>query len=569
MTPFLNSGNLRERCENPPTIEAFVHTVKNYRECCSTLLGASMFCNRRIFCKNYVIFVVILILLLAGILAWIANARLEAFHKYHHDLSHESVGGVERQVAFYVAEKRRTVAQFAQDHFKLIHNLASHPNNDKLHAKLSKTLTRHFPDHFAFSVANKSGTPLFEDFDGLIGELCLSDIKKFSTAKQSYHPYIHPNIEHYHFDIMVRYGKNGEEGVFFVSFLADVLGNIINSIQSPGHRIMLIQPQREDIIEVVAEGARNKIDRDDYRLSAEERSNISMRHNVKGTNWQAIDFHDTKLHARYRNKLIVESCIIFLVFVTIALLLVIRLVREERHRELAEEQKKALMAMVTHEFRSPVAVIKTSLDLVLGGSLGKISVDTKEFLDIGLNSTSQLLLLVDDFIDIQKLESGNLKFNMQESQLSHVVTDIVSNNKLYAKRFSCHYELKEPLANDLVLIDKRRIGQVLTNILTNAAKYGGEKDTIKVSVTRIGKQLRVSVSDHGAGIPQKFQSHVFEQFAMAYVPQKDQTVNSSGLGLTIAKAIIEQHGGTIGFDTDTDTQSGTSGTTFWFELPIL
>lgn len=550
-------------------IEASVHTERIADNVVIIPLRTSMFCNRRIFCKSYVIFVAILVLLLAGILAWIANARLAAFHKSHRDLSHESVGGVERQVAFYVAEKRRTVEQFAQDNLKQIHDLASHPNNDELHAKLSKTLTRHFPDHFTFSVANKSGTPLFEDFDGLIGERCLSDIKKFSTAKQNYHPYIHPNIEHYHFDIMVRYGKNGEEGVFFVSFLADVLGNIINNIQSPGHRIMLILPQHEDIIEVVAEGARNKIDRDDYRLSAEERSNISMRHNIKGTSWQAIDFHDTALHTEYKNKLIVESSIIFLVFVTVALLLVIRLGREERHRELAEEQKKALMAMVTHEFRSPVAVIKTSLDLVLGGSLGKINVDTKEFLDIGLNSTSQLLLLVDDFIDIQKLESGNLKFNMQESQLSRVVTDTVSNNKLYAKQFSCHYELKEPLANDLVLIDDRRIGQVLTNILTNAAKYGGEKDTIEVSVTRIGKQLRVCVSDHGSGIPQKFQSLVFEQFAMAYAPKKDQTVNSSGLGLTIAKAIIEQHGGTIGFDTSDDTQSDTSGTTFWFELPIL
>ncbi|MCK4587419.1 MAG: ATP-binding protein, partial [Gammaproteobacteria bacterium] len=87
-------------------------------------------------------------------------------------------------------------------------------------------------------------------------------------------------------------------------------------------------------------------------------------------------------------------------------------------------------------------------------------------------------------------------------------------------------------------------------------------------VTRIGKRLRVSVCDHGPGIPNEFQSRAFEKFAMAYTQKNDQKVKSSGLGLSIAKAIIEQHNGTIGFDTKTNAQSGT-GTTFWFELPIL
>lgn len=89
---------------------------------------------------------------------------------------------------------------------------------------------------------------------------------------------------------MVRYGENGTEGVFFVSFLADVLGNILNSIQNPDHQIILIQPEREDLIEVVAEGARNHWVRNDYRLSAEERARIYMRHDIKGTRCRPSTF---------------------------------------------------------------------------------------------------------------------------------------------------------------------------------------------------------------------------------------------------------------------------------------
>lgn len=509
-----------------------------------------------------------MILLVAGILGWIVNARLDAFQQYHHNIGHESLIGVEKQVAFYIAEKQRMVELFAHDHIEQIRGLVANPDNDALHEKFGKELTRYFPDRFAFTVTDNDGTPRFEDFDGLISGLCLSDVKQFSASGLIYHPYIHPNSEGYHFDIMVHYSEGENEGIFYVSFLADVLSNIINSIQAPDHQIMLVLPQREDLIEVIAEGARNHWVRDDYRLSAEEHARIYLRRDIKGTRWQAIDFHRAGLHTSYRNKLLTESILIMLVFITIALLLVIRLRREELQRESAEQQKQALMSVVSHEFRSPTSVIKSALDLIAESDAGGVNIDSKQYIDIALSNTSRLLLLVDDFLDIQKIESGNLKFNKQECQLSSVVTDAVEVNKLYADRFAVHYELKKPFANELVYCDKHRIEQVLTNFLSNAAKYGGNNDTIEVAVTRMDNHLRVSVTDHGPGIPKKFQSRVFEKFAMAYAPKKDQKVKSSGLGLSIAKAIIEQHEGTIGFDTETDTQLKT-GTTFWFELPIL
>jgi len=535
-----------------------------------------MDCHRSIFCKSYVVFVVLMIILLAGMLVWIANARLDAFHQYHHDISQESALGVQAQVSRLIEDKQRMVELFADEQIDWIRALASNPDNDELRENLGELLTRYFPGRFAFSIADNLGEPRFEDFDGLIGETCLSDLKTFSQGKPTYHPYIHPASEGYHFDVMVRYGKDGREGVFFVAFLVDALGNIISSIQSPDQQIMLIRPQAEDLIEVVAEGARNHWVRDDYRLSVEERARITMRHDIKGTRWQAVAFHNPSLHESYRNKLIVESVSIFLVFITIAVMLVLRLLREERHREYLQEQRQALMGVVSHEFRSPASVIKSALDLVADGDAGEVSDDVKKYIDMASSSTSHLLLLVNDFLDLEKMESESLKFDKQETQLSDLVTDVVTRNTLYANQFSVRYELKESPAKDNVLCDQLRIEQVLINFLSNAAKYGGKDDVIEVAVIRMDKRLRVSVSDHGSGIPKIFQPRVFEKFATGLEPNNTQKkgpkIMSTGLGLSIAKMIIEQHGGTIGFTTKTDSDVDTgseTGTTFWFELPVL
>ncbi|MBL1275872.1 MAG: hypothetical protein COB30_007275 [Ectothiorhodospiraceae bacterium] len=560
--------------------------------------------RRSLVCKNYFIFVTLLILLVIVMLSGIAKARLEAFHQHHIDISHESASGVEKQVAFYITEKQRMVEVFAEEQIDWLRALAQNPNNDELHQNLGVLLTRYFPDRFAFSITDSSGEPLFEDFDGLISERCLIDVKEYSSDTQDYLPYIHPNPEGYHFDVMVRFGKEGKEGILLVSFLADVLGEIINSIQSHNHQVMLVMPQHKTskyLIEVISEGARNRWIRDDYRLSDQEQARVSMRHDIPGTRWQAIDFHNIELHTNYRNKLIWDSIGIFIVFLTIALLLVIRLRREERQREAAEQQKLELMSVVSHEFRSPTAVIKGALDLVSDGDAGAVSADVKKYIDMALASTSQLMRLVNDFLDLQKIESGNLTLNKVPTPLKTVVSNSVVRNGLYAEQFLVHYTLIQPLADGLVDCDEQRIEQVMTNFLSNAAKYGGHNDNIEISVSQNSNRLRVSVKDHGPGIPEDFQPRVFEKFAMNHSTpvnkKKGRKIQSSGLGLSIAKAIIEQHGGSIGFDTTiapspapqnhrhtvnnstkNDTTNNTprttdgshpAGTTFWFELPTL
>ncbi|MCI0507473.1 MAG: ATP-binding protein, partial [Gammaproteobacteria bacterium] len=123
------------------------------------------------------------------------------------------------------------------------------------------------------------------------------------------------------------------------------------------------------------------------------------------------------------------------------------------------------------------------------------------------------------------------------------------------------YQLEDLSANSMVDCDAHRIEQVLTNLLSNAAKYGAENDVINVTISQSDDRVKIEVTDHGSGIPTEFQSRVFEKFAMAKQGNRKE-VNSSGLGLSIAKAIVNQHGGAIGFISEIN-----KGATFYFDLP--
>lgn len=512
--------------------------------------------------KNYVIFVILLTLLLALILSWIGYERLTVFRQYHQDISRGSVLGVETQVASSIAGMNHMVSIFAKEHLALIRALAADPNNDDLHDELNKLLTEHFPDHFAFTVTDKNGTPRFEDFDGFVSQLCLNDLKHFAVSRKQYLPYIHPNSEGYHYDVMVTYGDPDVEGIFFVSFLADYLGAILKSIEAPGHKLMLVYPEKKDLIEVVAAGARNHVIRNDYRLTDTEKSNIETRHDIMGTHWQVVDFHAPDLYAGYRNGIIKESAFIIIVFSIVGGLFVVRLHKEEQQRKLAEYQRETLMGVVSHEFRSPASVIKSALDLILGGDAGPVSDDVRKYIDMARNNTSRLLYLVNDFLDLQKMEAGHLTFDKKKIRLCDVVQTAVENNKLYAQNLGATLLLVKPFAEEYVICDENRIEQVLTNLITNAVKYGKQHDLVELTLQRIENCLRFSVTDHGAGIPEEFRTRVFEKFAMAHAPNAQHT-KSSGLGLSIARAIIEQHDGKIGFESEHN-----EGTTFWFELPV-
>ncbi|WP_455219247.1 sensor histidine kinase, partial [Kaarinaea lacus] len=328
--------------------------------------------------------------------------------------------------------------------------------------------------------------------------------------------------------------------------------------------LMLIYPAFNNLIEVIAEGARNHIVRNDYRLSDEEKNRMLISVPVSETRWDAVDLYNADLFSRYQRNLYLEATILFLIFLVVGIVMVIWLRKEELQREQVEKQKHELMGVISHEFRTPAAAIHGALDLVMRGATGPIEEETRRLLDMASSNTMRLLTLVNDFLDLQKFESGKLHMSKQVCELRPIIDKAIKNNKIYADQFGVTFLLNDKTDSAKVNCDAVRIEQVLANLLSNAAKYGAINDVIEILVSSPETSMvRVSVIDHGEGVAPHIQDKVFQKFVMARTG-KSGKVRSSGLGLSISKAIIEEHNGRIGFD----SRQG-EGTTFYFNLPIV
>jgi signal transduction histidine kinase len=184
-------------------------------------------------------------------------------------------------------------------------------------------------------------------------------------------------------------------------------------------------------------------------------------------------------------------------------------------------------------------------------------------LDIARRSSDRLKRLVDEFMDIQKLETGGMAFEFDVLDLMSIIEESIIASSAFAEQFGVRYLLGHSLSGVMVEADSDRIMQVLTNLLSNAAKYSHAGDLVEISVARHGEMVRISVTDHGPGVPESFRDEIFNPFTQAEPSLEDERhKDGAGLGLSIAKAIVEKHGGRIGFDSVHNT-----ATTFYFDLP--
>ena len=525
--------------------------------------------NQSVIIKNTIAFASVIAIGVLIILIWLSYSRQLDYRQYHQTIASEAVAEVAENIAHFIAERNRLVRLFAEDHVSLILEMVNAPDDDDVKERLTYQISRYFPDYFAFTLADRSGEPYFEDFDGLISESCSTDLKSFANTKQ-YHPYVHPNSEGYHFDVMAPFSDSDNRGILFISFHVDILGSFIQASQSTGHNLMLIYPKLKDLIEVIAIGARNKIVRDDYRLSEAEQSRILTRKNVKGTRWQAVDQYRDNLFIEFETKLWVEAAVLYSAFLILAYIMILRIRREESFREIAEakrhlleKQKAEIMGVISHEIRSPISAITGSLDLLDPKAYEKLESDAKILINNANTSSKRLLMLVNDLLDAHTIETGNLKFFLKENNIIDLIKNAIEYNQLFADGLNVTYKYVSSETRVMISCDASRIDQVLTNLLTNAAKYGGEDKQVEITVDVQETFVRVGVSDHGPGISSEFQEKIFDRYSVEHFGTNAKH-KSIGLGLNIAKNIIEKHDGKIYFE----TQRGV-GTTFYFELPKL
>lgn len=239
--------------------------------------------------------------------------------------------------------------------------------------------------------------------------------------------------------------------------------------------------------------------------------------------------------------------------------LIIRDVTEQRE---LEAMKSEFVATVSHELRTPVTSIKGAVKLLLSMK-DSLPAPQVRLLDIADKNCERLAQMVNDILDLEKLDSGKLRMDRKPQSLGPWVRNTLVTMQPYADTFGVAIGCRPGAGDaDLVcLFDEGRITQVLVNLLSNAIKFSSSGGRVDVRMERIGSQVRVSVTDHGRGISEEFRSRIFQRFSQAG-PQNVRGQAGTGLGLAICKAIVEQHEGQIGFDSVPG-----AGSTFYFDLP--
>jgi len=237
--------------------------------------------------------------------------------------------------------------------------------------------------------------------------------------------------------------------------------------------------------------------------------------------------------------------------------------RDVTERKRVELMQKEFISTVSHELRTPLTSIRGSLSLILGGAVGVLPEKAKALLNIANNNSDRLIHLINDILDIEKITSGNMQFDNAVTDALTVVQRAIESNKGYADQLGVRFELiSVPDEVVMIRVDKQRMEQVMSNLMSNAAKYSPVGDAVEIAIEVIKEEVRITVHDHGKGIPEEFKPRIFCKFSQADSSDARQK-GGTGLGLNITKELIEEQGGRIGFESGEDV-----GTTFYVDLPI-
>ena len=236
--------------------------------------------------------------------------------------------------------------------------------------------------------------------------------------------------------------------------------------------------------------------------------------------------------------------------------------RDITQQRAAERVRSEFTSTLSHELRTPLTSILGSLQLLRSGALGEVPKEQDEIVEIAERNGKRLLDLINEVLDIEKIESGRLSLAPEPLALDELLRESLRLNQGFADRFQVRLAL-EGASQVMVRADRKRLMQVMTNLLSNAAKFSPPGGSVDVAVSVAGGRVRVDVGDRGPGIPPAFRGRIFGRFAQA--DSADSRIKGgTGLGLAISKRLIEMMQGRIGFE---DRAGG--GTRFYFELPVL
>jgi PAS domain S-box-containing protein len=228
-----------------------------------------------------------------------------------------------------------------------------------------------------------------------------------------------------------------------------------------------------------------------------------------------------------------------------------------------ERLKNEFISVVSHELRTPLTAIRGSIGLALGPLAEQLTEQTRRLLAIADNNCERLILLINDILDVDRIASGRMRFDLKDHSVAQLVRNAVEVMQPYAQRFEVRIDVEAIDPAIRVKVDDDRVIQVLSNLLSNAAKFSPPRAIVRVFAELSGNRVRVSVKDTGIGIADSFRSRIFEKFSQADA-SSTRRASGTGLGLNIARQMVERMDGQIGFESTVD-----EGSTFWVELPMV
>jgi len=225
---------------------------------------------------------------------------------------------------------------------------------------------------------------------------------------------------------------------------------------------------------------------------------------------------------------------------------VVSLVHDITQRRAVENLKDEFISVVNHELRTPLTAIHGAIKLLEHGAAGALPAQAAQLVKLAALNTAQLKHIVDDILDLEKIASGGMEFTCAPVSARTALQELGAAHAPAAQigRVRLHIAAPEQLH---LQADAQRLRQVLSNLLSNALKYAPADTSIELAAQDEGQHVRLSVTDHGPGVPEHFRDRIFQRFAQARM-DNSRDKGGSGLGLAIVKQMVEQMGGTVGYD---------------------
>jgi PAS domain S-box-containing protein len=225
----------------------------------------------------------------------------------------------------------------------------------------------------------------------------------------------------------------------------------------------------------------------------------------------------------------------------------VAIIRDISERQRVAKLKEEFVSTVSHELRTPLTSIAGSLGLVSGGAAGEVPAPAKRLVNIALTNCQRLVRLINDVLDIEKMESGQVRFDLRPTPLGEIAARSVEETRGFAEALGVRLRLETDGSAPMIRGDTDRIVQVAVNLLSNAAKFSPAGQEVVLAVSTVDGKARLSVRDRGPGVPKDFQSRIFSKFAQADGSDTRQK-GGTGLGLVIAREIVDRHGGRLWFE---------------------